>query len=107
MTMPRVMQAVVTLSVVLVALFLALGGRVPDLRSAHARPRIVDIPGPVAVTPAGKLFHDPRCPLIHGPRVVVDSAEAAREGYTPCTRCLQRAFGANDSVRGDRIAPMF
>ncbi len=42
----------------------------------------------VAVVDSGKLFHDPRCPLIQRKYHLVTPEEAIREGYTPCTRCL-------------------
>jgi hypothetical protein len=42
----------------------------------------------VVVTPAGKLFHDSRCPFIHGSPVVEDVASAVAQGYSPCPRCL-------------------
>lgn len=84
----------VTLGVALVAALMAFGGTVPELRSAHARPGVVEVAGQVAATPAGKLFHDPKCSLIHGPRELMEPAEAQREGYTPCTRCLARASSA-------------
>jgi hypothetical protein len=42
----------------------------------------------VAVVEAGKLFHQPGCPVIHGKFRLVTPEEALREGYTPCPRCL-------------------
>ena len=44
----------------------------------------------VVVAEDGKLFHLAACPLIHeeSKRRTITAAEAAREGYTPCVRCL-------------------
>ena len=65
---------------------LAMGSRAP-LRSAHSEPAR-STPEVVAVTPQGKLFHDPSCPLIHGPAHLESGRQALADGYTPCTRCL-------------------
>lgn len=86
------------LTVVLLAILagvLVAAGHVPRLRTEHARPATVavaDLPARVAVTPAGRLFHDPSCPYIHGPVVMMDTREAEQFGYTPCTRCMKKAY---------------
>jgi hypothetical protein len=65
-------------------------GRPTSLRSRHSDPGIVAPAALVAVTADGKLYHDPKCPFIHGPVRTESSAEAIAEGYTPCVRCLKR-----------------
>jgi anti-sigma factor RsiW len=44
----------------------------------------------VVVADDGKLFHLPACTFIHAKnkRRTMTAAEAQREGYTPCVRCL-------------------
>ena len=45
----------------------------------------------VAVSDGGKTFHVPGCRYLHeedGVRLVA-AAEAIKEGYVPCTRCLR------------------
>ena len=59
----------------------------PPLRSEHSEPAPPAL-GMVAVTEQGKLFHDPACPLIHGPAHLEFGRQAVAAGYTPCTRCL-------------------
>jgi hypothetical protein len=64
----------------------------PILRSHHAEPSR-GVPGEmiVAVSDGGKTFHVPGCRYLHeedGVRLVA-AAEAIREGYVPCTRCLR------------------
>jgi hypothetical protein len=49
--------------------------------------------GLVAVTPAGRLFHDPGCKYIHGPVEMMPAKKAVQEGYTPCLRCMRRYSG--------------
>lgn len=60
----------------------------PVLRSAHSEPARGMPPETVAVTDQGKLYHDPSCPLIHGPARLESGREALVGGFTPCTRCL-------------------
>jgi hypothetical protein len=58
---------------------LAYAGRVPpDLQ--------------VVVAEDGRLFHLPACTFIHEKDKVrkMTAAEAEREGYTPCVRCLKK-----------------
>ena len=64
----------------------ASASRTP-LRSAHSVPAWSTPAGMVTVTEQGKLFHDPQCPLIHGPARVESGRQALRDGYAPCTRC--------------------
>ena len=63
------------------------------LRSEHSQPAVKAPPGLVAVTPGGKMFHDPNCKYIHGPIEMVPAKEAVAEGYTPCVRCMREALG--------------
>jgi anti-sigma factor RsiW len=65
----------------------------PDQRSEMAR-RGSGVPPDLMVVVAenGKLFHLAMCTLIHerdkDKRRTITAAEASREGYTPCIRCL-------------------
>lgn len=91
----RETQIVIAVLVVLVTGVLLSAGREPGLRTEHARPATVaavQLPATVAVTPGGKLFHEPSCPYIHGRVVMMDTAAAELLGYTPCTRCMARAY---------------
>jgi hypothetical protein len=91
----RQAQIATVVLVLILAGVLLFAGTVPRLRTAHARPATTPaaaLPAKVAVTPGGKLFHDPSCPYIHGPVVMMNTAEAEQSGYTPCTRCLKRAY---------------
>ena len=68
----------------------ALTGRERSpLRSLHSEPARVVPAQTVAVTSEGKLFHAAACPFIHGPGTFLPAADAVRQGYTPCTRCLK------------------
>lgn len=66
----------------------ASASRAP-LRSAHNEPAWSAPTGMVAVTEQGKLFHDPACPLIHGPAHLESGQQAIADGFAPCTRCQQ------------------
>ena len=68
------------------ALFSARGDVV--LRSQHSRPAIHLPEQMVVVTEQGKIFHRPGCKYIHGTPKTESAAQAAADGYTPCTRCL-------------------
>ncbi len=67
----------------------------PQLRSEHAQlgtgvpPEMM-----VVVADKGKLFHLAACTLIHEKNRnklrTITAAEASREGYTPCVRCLKK-----------------
>jgi Putative zinc-finger len=83
----------------LIAGGLALGNsglfRQPDLRSALAKPPH-GVPSSlmVAVCDDGKIFHVPGCRYLHkhddeNPTMMT-AAEALREGYAPCVRCLRQ-----------------
>ena len=58
------------------------------LRSKHSEPAWVTPLDRVAITDLGKLYHNPSCPLIHGPVRLETGSQAIFAGYTPCTRCL-------------------
>ena len=84
-----------TATLVAAALMLAVATygysrRGENLLSRHSDPAIHMPDRQVAVTAAGKLFHDPSCPYIHGKAEMMNAQEAARLGYTPCPRCLGR-----------------
>jgi|SRR5215470_16181446 len=87
----------------LVAGGLALGNtavfRQPDLRSALAKPPH-GVPASliVAVCEEGKVFHVPGCKYLHkrddeSPRMMT-AADALRQGYAPCVRCLRQYLSA-------------
>lgn len=63
----------------------------PVLRSQHAEPAVrlslALASQQVVVTADGKTFHKPGCRFIHGKAKLIDAAQAAREGYSPCVRC--------------------
>ncbi len=65
----------------------------PQLRSEQAQPG-AGVPPEMMVVVAedGKLFHLAACTLIHekNKRRTITAAEASREGYTPCVRCLKK-----------------
>jgi len=67
--------------------------RRPEQRSEMAR-RGAGVPPDMLVIVAedGKLFHVAGCPAIHekNKQRTVTAAEASREGYTPCVRCLRK-----------------
>ena len=88
----RVLSLTAVAAVVLVgAWWAAAASAAPEpLRSRHSEPASTAPPSVVAVTAAGKLYHDPACTFIHGPVRMEAGAQAIAEGYTPCTRCLKR-----------------
>ena len=65
----------------------------PELRSEHAQPG-KGIPATLMVLVAadGKTFHVAGCPFIHDKASVreISSAEALKEGYVPCVRCMRK-----------------
>jgi hypothetical protein len=61
----------------------------PPQRDLHGEPARAVGAITVAVTAGGKLFHTAACPFIHGPATVESAAEAVRQGYAPCQRCLK------------------
>lgn len=102
----------------LVAGSLALGNsaffRQPELRSALAKPPH-GIPASLVVTVCddGKVFHVPGCKYLHkhddeNPKMMT-AAEALREGYAPCVRCLRQYLSSGiqcprPSARGYFVA---
>jgi hypothetical protein len=102
----RSMRSFWMLAVVATALIagsLVLGNaaafRNPSVRSLLAKPpHGVPASLMVAVCDDGKVFHVPGCKYLHkhddeSPRMMT-SAEAQREGYTPCVRCLRQYLSA-------------
>jgi hypothetical protein len=96
----------------LIAGGLALGNsavfRQPDLRSLLAKPPS-GVPASlmVAVCDDGRVFHVPGCKYLHkhddeNPRMMT-AAEAMREGYAPCVRCLRQYLSAG--IECPRPAP--
>jgi putative zinc finger protein len=69
----------------------------PDSRSDMARLG-AQIPGDLVVVavPDGKIFHIPGCRFIHDKdkQQTMTAAEALREGYAPCVRCLKKYLSA-------------
>ena len=55
----------------------------------------------VAVVDGGKVFHVPGCPFMHGKYHMVTAAEAVREGYVPCNRCMYEALRSADKLTPD------
>jgi hypothetical protein len=92
-----------TIVVALTVVFLVLpfisgaGGAIP-LRDRHSDPVAKAPISAVAVTMAGKLYHDPHCTFIHGPVVLEPTSTASSRGFSPCPRCL----GALRAVAADR-----
>lgn len=91
----RVWASVVA-AAVLIAAAISYGysrpGATASLLSRHSKPAIHVPLREVAITAQGKLYHDPSCRYIHGKPEMVSAQEAARRGYTPCPRCLGKAF---------------
>ncbi len=80
--------ATVLIPIIALAMPFAMPVRGPAPRDPHSR-WTFDAPArEVAVTPAGKLFHDPGCPFIHGPRMMETASAALTAGLSPCPRCL-------------------
>jgi Putative zinc-finger len=64
-----------------------------DLRSPHSQPgKGVPAEMSVLVYPDGKTFHRQGCEFILDKKNLrtVTAAEAEREGYTPCVRCMKQ-----------------
>ena len=78
------------------------------LRSGHAQPGR-DIPAemPVVVSEGAKEFHVAGCKFIHNKDKIrtLTAAEAIREGYVPCVRCMRKylhvASGAHESEESE------
>jgi hypothetical protein len=67
--------------------------RTPQLRSEHAQPGGGVPPDmKVVVAEDGRLFHLAACTFLHEKNNLrtLTAAEAEREGYTPCARCLKK-----------------
>jgi hypothetical protein len=67
--------------------------RGPELRSEHAQPGAGVPPDlMVVVSEDGKLFHVAGCGFIHEKTKLrtITAAEASRQGYSPCVRCLKK-----------------
>lgn len=87
----------------------------PHLRSEHAQPgKGVPASMMVLVAPQGKTFHVAGCPFIHGKAGIreISSAEALREGYVPCVRCMRKYLNTTaivlpvvDSDRASAVIP--
>ena len=76
--------------------------RGPQLRSEHAQPGAGVPPDMmVVVSEDGKLFHVAGCKFIHEQNKLrtITAAEASREGYAPCVRCMKKYLTANASWR--------
>jgi hypothetical protein len=73
--------------VVLAAMFVVAPGAVA-LRDRHATPAYSVTLPVVAVSHDGKLFHDPRCPVIHGTATLEPMTAAIEQHFVPCPRCL-------------------
>jgi hypothetical protein len=68
----------------------------PPLRSEHAAPAVHVPPEMmVLVYDDGKTFHTPSCTYIHdrAHSRMLTVAEATREGFVPCTRCMKEYLG--------------
>jgi putative zinc finger protein len=85
--------------------------RTPELRSEHAQPGNGVPPNMmVVVSENGKLFHLAGCKFIHEKNKLrtMTAAEASREGYSPCVRCLKKYLAATASAQfleGSATAP--
>lgn len=98
----------------LIAGGLALGNaaafRNPNVRSLLAKPpHGVPASLMVAVCDDGKVFHVPGCKYLHkhddeNPKMMT-AAEALREGYTPCVRCLRQYLNAGNQCPRPGPAP--
>jgi hypothetical protein len=65
----------------------------PELRSEHAKPGTGVPPYMmVVVSEDGKLFHVVGCEFIHEKTKLrtITAAEAERQGYSPCVRCMKK-----------------
>lgn len=69
----------------------------PPLRSEHAQPGVHVPPQMmVVVADGGKTFHVKGCDFIHDKNVRnMPAAEAMKEGYSPCIRCMSKYLSAS------------
>jgi hypothetical protein len=68
----------------------------PLLRSEHGAPAVHVPPEMIVlVYDDGKMFHAPSCTYIHdrAHSRMITAAEAMREGFAPCTRCMKEYLG--------------
>lgn len=82
--------------------------RTPQLRSQLAEPGNGIPPDMlVVVSDNGKLFHLAGCEYIHEKNKLrtVTAAEATREGYAPCIRCLRKYLTAVTSQAPESTPP--
>ncbi len=86
------MIALAAAAMVLVTLQVGSSAQSPVLRSEHAQPG-VGVPAGMMVVVAeeGKTFHVAGCKFIHDKarERTMTAAEALREGYVPCVRCMR------------------
>ncbi len=68
------------------------GYAIQPQRSEHSHPAVRLPARLVAVNADGKTFHVAGCPFLHGKWKLVPAAEAIRDGYTPCVRCMREAL---------------
>ena len=74
----------------------------PSLRSEHAAPAVHIPPNlMVVVYDDGKTFHQPGCDVIHDKARErrISAAEAMRQGFVPCVRCMKEYLGANADLQ--------
>lgn len=86
--------------------------RQPDMRSLLAQsPHGVPSSLMVVVSSEGRIFHVPGCKYLHqhdgeSPQMMT-AAEAMREGYVPCTRCLRQYLSSRVECPRPASAPQF
>ncbi len=100
-----VFAAVVVATAVALILPFTAGDGAARLQDRHSEPRAQAVVQTVAVTAAGKLYHDPRCRFIHGPAVLEPVSEAVARGLSPCPRCLG-VLREEPVNRSSRAAPL-
>jgi hypothetical protein len=109
--MPRTRRTFLGWMVAAAAAFLVVGSievasstsRGPEMRSELAKRGSGVPPGMmVLVSENGRLFHVAGCTYIHEKDKLrsVTAAEAEKEGYAPCVRCLRKYLVTNAGTRG-------
>ena len=96
------MVAAVAACLIVGTIEVASAFRSPELRSEHARPgNSVPPDMMVVVSEHGKLFHLAGCEFIHEKNKLrtITAAEASRQGYSPCVRCLKKYLAATASAQ--------
>jgi len=86
--------------------------RQPDLRSPLAMPpHGVPASLMVAVSDDGRVFHVPGCKYLHKHDAenlrMMSAADALRQGYSPCVRCLRQYLSARRGCPVRSSAPRF